>query len=321
MYIFQYLLIYDIIIFVMRERYIEKRIRKNLIKSIVLPILFIGVLIDALLLLNLKSVSKPAQIKDIWTYMEDMEGSSIKGKYIQTTINDLNYTGFDLTKSGKRAGAFYYTIKDSKCILVLVNASENDKIANKLDKYTCKCKILKSGSLNTELLNNIANQISWDPEDLKGNISEYVLSEPDFSISRVYSLAVFITVLLAITLAYIAYKIMLMVNPHMLPRFNVLNRYGNKKSILRSANIELSNHVIEYLNNAYITENYFIDLSKLKPIILPLKDIDTCKYGNRRKRKSTIYVRMSHGDTYKIYDRTYSDFKRLKETIWHQNNA
>ena len=98
-----------------------------------------------------------------------------------------------------------------------------------------------------------------------------------------------------------------MVNPHMLPRFSVLNRYGNKSYILRSANAELSNHVIEYLNDAYITENYFIDLSKTKPIILPLKDIDTCKYGNRRKRKSTIYVRMSHGDTYRIYDRTTNE--------------
>ena len=315
MYIFQYLLICVIIISVMKERYIEKRIRKNLIKSIVLPILFIGVLVDAILLLNLKSVAKPTHIDDIWTYVEEAENSSIKGKYIETTISDLNYTGFDFKKSGKRTGSFYYTIKDSKCILVLVNSNDKDKIAAKLDKYTCKCKILKSGSLNTELINNIANQIFWDSENLKDNVSEYVLSEPDFSVSRVYALALFILVIIIITLAYITYKIVLMVNPHMLPRFSVLNRYGNKSYILRSANAELSNHVIEYLNDAYITENYFIDLSKTKPIILPLKDIDTCKYGNRRKRKSTIYVRMSHGDTYKIYDRTYSDYKRLMKSL------
>ncbi|HAH17544.1 MAG TPA: hypothetical protein DCL29_00775 [Eubacterium sp.] len=320
MYIFQYLPIYDIIIFVMREQYIEKQLRKNLIKSLVLPLLFFGVLIDALLILNLNEVSKPVKVDNVWDFFTENSNASLKNKYVKVTLNNLEYTGFDLTKSGKRIGSFYYMINNSNCILTLINTS-SDKgsthktIPSKIKKYQLTGKILKSSSLNNELINNIAKQISWDSKNLKDNISEYVISEPDYKISKVYMLASFIVILLVITLIYIIYKIILLVNPHLLPGFKILNRYGSRDIHIRTANRELSNKVIERLDNAFITENYFIDLSTYKTIIIPLRDIDACKYQNRRKRKSTIKVRMSHGDTYKIYDRTYSDYKKLKNSL------
>ena len=189
------------------------------------------------------------------------------------------------------------------------------KIPSEIKEYSLTGKIIKSDSLNTELINNIANQISWSSDNLKDNISEYVVSEPDYNFSRIISLATFISFLLLITLAYITYKIILTINPRLIPGFKLLNRYGNKSYHLRAANNEIAHKVNVYLNNAYITDNYFIDLSKYKPIIIPLEDIHSCKYLKRRKRKSTIRVIMSHGDAYKIYDRTYADYKKIMNAV------
>ena len=317
MYIFQYLLIYDIIIFIMREQYIEKRIRKNLIKSVVLPILFIGVLIDALLLLNIQDLARPPYIKDVWSYFEDNKDIPLKGQYLKTKIYDLHYTGFDLTNTDKKIGSFYYNIKNSNCILVLIDSSQyaGGKPPAEIKEYKLCAKILKSNSLNTELINNIANQISWNSDNLKDNISEYVISEPDYNMGKLLKLATFIVFLMIISIIYIFYKIVLIINPHLIRSFNILNRYGNKNAHIRRANTELTNKVSEYLNHAYITTNYYIDLSKYKPMIIPLRDIDSCKYLNRRKRKSTILVKMSHGDIYKVYDRTYSDYKKISKAL------
>ena len=161
MYIFQYLPIYDIIIFVMREQYIEKQIRKNLIKSLILPLLFFGMLIDALLILNLNEVSKPVEIDNIWDYFSENQDTSLKNKYVKVNLTNLEYTGFDLTKSGKRIGSFYYMIDNSNCILTLINTGSDmsgtyKTIPPGIDKYTLTGKILNSSSLNNELINNIA---------------------------------------------------------------------------------------------------------------------------------------------------------------------
>jgi len=304
----------------MKERYIEKSIRKNLIKSIILPLLFVGMLIDALLLLNPKSMTKPIDVDNIWEYLEQNKDVSLKGKCINTTFKDLDYTGFDLVKNDSLIGSFYYTVNNTNCILVLINTGSKNSgtyntIPSGIEEYKMTGKIIKSKSLNTELVNNIAKKISWDDGNLKDNISEYVVSEPDYKLTKILLFAASIKVLLLISILYILYTIVLVINPHLIPNFKILKRYGNKEKHIKRANNELSHNVVEYLNNAYITESYFIDLQKFKPIIIPLKDIDTCKYGSRRNRKSTIYVRMSHGDTYKIYDRTYSDYKKLMNVL------
>ena len=120
----------------MRERYIEKSIRKNLIKSIILPLLFVGMLIDALLLLNPKAMTEPIDLDNIWEYLEQNKDVSLKGKCINTTIKDLDYTGFDLVKNNSRVGSFYYAVNNTDCILVLVNTNS---------KYSGTYKAIPSG--------------------------------------------------------------------------------------------------------------------------------------------------------------------------------
>ena len=91
----------------LKNNYIYTHIRKSSILGIIVALLVLTVIMTIFILLPFREVLSPKEISLIhqisYAYSNDVE-------YIEITLNDIHYTGYDSYRQGKLYASYYYSL-------------------------------------------------------------------------------------------------------------------------------------------------------------------------------------------------------------------
>ena len=170
----------------MKEKYIENYIRKIEYRKLILAFLFVGVLIDILVVFELKYKINKVNINDLCTVVEKMEDAkSYNGEYVNVAVDNLIYTGYDATDGSKKIGSIYAYENNGKYLFIVLDSALAKKYSNvsadadktgigNIDKtIVINAKVIKSDFLEDSVYEGIANALGFESEIIN-NISYWI---------------------------------------------------------------------------------------------------------------------------------------------------
>lgn len=195
-------------------------------------------------------------------------------KYI---AKNLHYTGFDYFVDNKRVGAYYYSMENEQLIMFLV---KTDNPAKTIDQIELKGKIIKDSISTNHIMNQFAAENGLDEELLDGYCSEFIISEPDYPYAYIALVYVIFALPVVICLLIIIYTLLVWAHPVIHSQARQLEEYGEVAEIIDEINDQLTNYLVFYKNNIYITEGYMIVNYLTKTDVIKL---DYIKYLSKNK--------------------------------------
>lgn len=254
------------------EHYISKNIKTLYRKRLMGPLLY---LIFAALVwgaLPVASAAFPAKLARI-SDMAKLHAE--KNVYVSASLSGLKFTGYTKTRFNSTEGYFYYIEnpgQNESCI-VLLSPSTCEQGLPEIKEVTVRGKILASDKSFDALLDNLASDLSWTNSGIRKKTCAYYLSEPDFR----YGPGMFLFVLLAgscvMAMCNALLFLLFMKRPDLSPPCRALLHFGNPKKLLALAEEELATLPQLLTDDMFITEHFFIEISKYGIALVPIQEI------------------------------------------------
>lgn len=250
---------------------IHQKIKSVCLSALRLPAIMIAVCIIVLVSFPFINVFHPTKINKL-------ESIDKKMQYINITIDQLTYSGYDLVGFAGKQYGYYYTLNDGRCTFFLIPVTNTPK--RELKNYRLKAKITSYDSSFNDMAESFAHDLNWDKESMFQVTSPYLVSNeayhPYFYLFLFWIVLIFFFVnAKKVVQALVGYFI-----PNLYPVCSFLGQTVQQE-ILTEAQEELSDGTYIQINDMYITENYFINLSRKNVSVIPLRDIIWCyRLGN-----------------------------------------
>lgn len=251
----------------MKALNINEQIKKVALKNMIFPIILLVVAIFFLIFLPFRENFAPQKLESVWDYKSNSNSS-----YIYTTVDELYYSGYNISRPFSSDYGYYYTLKDNRCLFVLIPVSSTP--AETLNDYRLYGHVINTSAKDTfnHMITYLANDLNWNAQGIKEITADYLISNADY-----YPLLYFIFFILLlictffaichITIGLIHYR-----NPASYPLCPHMDSKDKKRLILK-AEQELAENIILNLEDLYLTEHYFIEFNNNKIVILPLMRI------------------------------------------------
>ncbi|MDD6058603.1 MAG: hypothetical protein PUB98_10170 [Clostridiales bacterium] len=253
------------------EHYITKNIKSFYKRRLFAPILYLLLLFLLWHLFSLSALLSPAPI-DASMSLETAYRNDIE--YVQTTLEDLNFTGYTRSFFGFNTGYYYYTIRNEECILVLLSPATSEEGLPMIEETSFSGKIiLGTGTGFDTLLANLSQDLDWTENGIRNQVSHYIISEPDYN---PIGNAVLLTVYIATggyALICLILFILFLFFPVLSPPCQKLALFGNPKKLLALAEEELETLPQLATEDMFITEHFFIETSIYGNAIVPIDEI------------------------------------------------
>lgn len=252
------------------DHYISKNIKSVYLKKLIAPFLFLIVLIAMWFLLPFSELLLPKTILDY----PQIEDSFREGKpYIQMELTDLYFTGYTNTLLGQTTGYYYYTIKDGRCMFVLLSGRTSEEGLPFIEQARIRGKILHRGRGYQQLTQSLAQDLDWTERGLKGKTSSYLISEPAYlSPLSAFLLLMYLSMTIY-TLAEIMKSILYIFFPVLSPPCRQLGRFGKASLLLAEAEEELATLPQLATEDMFITEHYFIEIADSGIAVVPIQEM------------------------------------------------
>ena len=193
--------------------------------------------------------------------------------YISTTLTDLHFTGYTQKILGYTNGYYYYTFQDGQCLFVLLAPATCKEGMPDIKRLPVQVRVIRHFEEYDILTQRLAEDLNWTASGIRGQIPDYLLSEPEshrlltilllglYFFSAAYALA-----------AAAAYAVYIRF-PTAAPACRRLGLYGNAKQLLAQAEEELAVSLRFKTENMYITQNYFIVFTDDQTAVVPIQEI------------------------------------------------
>ncbi|MCR5273155.1 MAG: hypothetical protein K6E13_09245 [Lachnospiraceae bacterium] len=194
--------------------------------------------------------------------------------FVITTITDLTFTGYTQVNAIRNTGYYYYYKKSNGNIgIILLSPFTCEEGLTEIESVTVHAKVCYGGTNYKSLIDNMAIDLGWTERGLYDSTTYYYLSEPDYGFR--FGLFVFIlSVAFAIyTLIYLIRCILYQMFPYIAPCCLKLSPFGNPKDLLAEADKELATLPQLATEDMFITEHYFIEISKYGIAFVPIDKI------------------------------------------------
>lgn len=254
------------------DHYISKNIKALYRRRIAAPLLYLvfaAMIFGALPVASAAFPAKLAQISD----MGQMRGKN--DVYVSASLSNLKFTGYTKKTFGRVAGYFYYVENPEKneCCIALLSPSSCEQGLPEIESVQIRGKILSADGPYEELLENLAGDLAWTASGIRSKTCPFYLSEPDFR----YGSGMFLFLLLSGSCAAAACSALLclayMKRPDLAPFCRKLRHFGNPKKLLEAAEEELATLPQLATDDMFITEHFFIELSKYGIAIVPIAEM------------------------------------------------
>ena len=251
---------------------ITDAIRKLYRRRILAPILFLLFTASLWASPQIRSAIFPAKLP----VLSEMERFLKQGKtYLSAELTDLKFTGYTQNRFHRTTGYFYYAIDpDSRTFhVVLLSPASCGKGLPNLERISLYGKIIPADSSFDTLLSGLAADLSWTKSGIRSKVSRCYLSEPDFQ----FKTGLFFLVILAACSAYAAasalYCLLILFFPAFAPPCRKLGHFGNPKELFALAEEELATLPQLATEDMFITEHFFIELSRYGIALVPIREI------------------------------------------------
>ncbi len=252
------------------EHFITKNIKAFYRRRLLAPILYLGLLLILWVSLSLTELLFP-HILSSDTSFETAFKQDIKN--VGVTLHDLKFTGYTKNSLGRTVGYYYYLIRDEECVIALLNPKTCEEGLPSIEEAVITGKLLKGGKGYDSLLQKLATDLNWTENGIKGKVSLYYISEPDFN--RIGNLVLFAFIFLTggYSAACLFAFILFILFPVLSPACQSLSLFGNSKKLLEQAEEELATLPQLATEDMFITEHFFIETSVYGNAVVPIDEI------------------------------------------------
>lgn len=248
--------------------------------------------------------------------------------YTRANLKNLYFTGYTRKFMGKIDGYYYYTMKNDKCLIVLLSPNSCEMGIPQIDKISFTGKVLKESTTLDTLFTNLSRDLSWSEDGVKETFEPYVFSEPDATSILSDLMRIFIFVSALTSLGIIAYSSICITFPILSHPVRRLRFFGNPKEMLAEAEEELSTLPQLTTDDMFITQHYFIETSNFGVALIPIKRIKWIyKYstlhrffGKHLKISYTLYITAEKSITIRCPKNTRTDIDGIIDYLTEANH-
>lgn len=245
---------------------ISQHIRNVCKRKLPIPAFFIVLMVVILINCPFLNIFHPTNINDI----HDVKSNNT---YVNVTADTLYYSGYNLIKTGRTDYGYYYSLKDDKCIFVIIPIVGTPEAIIK--NYKFKAKLIEPNKSYNEMVIAFSKDLNWSEEAMLKTAGNFILSNADYHPVMYMFLLWIVLVILFISVKKLFAAVCGLINPNFYPVCTFLGRHVQKELIDEAQDELLSENYLQ-INSMYITENYFIDLGKSQISVIPLNEIVWC---------------------------------------------
>ncbi len=252
------------------QHYITRSIKILYLKRLIAPVLYLCFLACLWVGLPVFSVLFPSRLENIED-MGKMHGK--KDYYVNVSLQKLHFTGYTKTRYNMTTGYFYYCKSDDTGYIVLLNPSTCEQGLPEIERLTVHGKILARDANYDALLESLSKDLRWTKEGIASKVDSYYLSEPDFR----YEFGMFLFLLMAGSTLYaviaVFLNILFIAFPELSPPCQTLGNFGKRRELFARAEEELATLPQLATEDMFITEHFFIEISRYGIAIVPIQEI------------------------------------------------
>ena len=249
--------------------YIKNNIVKLYKKKIIAPLIYLIFIIVLSLISPIYSLINPS----LWDQSNSIKDQYEANRYVNTTLNELYFTGYTKEWLTGTVGYYYYTNIGSDCVIVLLTPDTCKQGQPVIDSINIKGKLYKNNNTESALLNKLAKDLSWNEEGIKSTISSYNISEPAMSGLFTWLLIILAIGSAVVSLFFVVLYGIFIIKPRLSTPVIRLQAYGNSSKLLDQAEEELAMLPQLATEDMYITEHFFIEISSYGIAIVPIDEI------------------------------------------------
>lgn len=252
------------------EHSISRNINAYYKRRLLPPILYLALLAALWFLFPLADMLRPSVMYTADSFKAAYE---TKSRYVQTTFTNLKFSGYTSERFGHTIGYYYYTLRDSQCVIVLLSPRTCEEGLPEIRGLTVTGKLVRGRNAYRTLLNSLAEDLDWTPNGIANQISSYYFSEPDFHTTATTALFALYFGSMAYALLFLLLCLLFIRFPALSPACQSLAVFGHPKRILEEAEEELATLPQLATEDLFITEHYFIMTSPVANAIVPIQEI------------------------------------------------
>lgn len=252
------------------DHLITRKIRSTYGKRLFSPIVYLIFLTIIWFYTPMADLANPMDISEKASIAELAENGT---QYIHTTLKDLNFTGYTQKRLGFVTGYYYYTLRNDGCYLVVLAPRTCEEGLPHIDEVSVCASIRRHPQSFSELTKYLAEDLNWTESGIKKQVSDCMISEPDFGhISSYVLLACFFLSAIYALLSIVLFALYALF-PILSPASRQLGLYGKRGELLAEAEEELATLPQLATEDMYITEHYFIAFANKGVAVIPINEI------------------------------------------------
>ena len=253
----------------MKNNYIYKHIRISGLFSVILSVVMLLLIYIIADNIDFTEVFAPSDISSAGkAYQNYMSGN----EYVNVTLNNVHYTGYDCYHHGNIYASYYYSLSGNSCTLILLE-NKNGRLPEELDNYHITARLVKSDKLTDTVIDMLAKDLSWTSDGLKSITSSVIIDETAYRYHLYLYLAIALGIILLIISSYLISNLIYILIPAVHPACIYFRRLSKEKKTITHVNKELYTGIIIKSGNIMLTEHYIVCASLFNIDIIPINKI------------------------------------------------
>jgi len=259
----------------MTQKKLYSHVRTVCLRRMVWPLFPIIVSVALLLLIPFKSMLTPIKVSSVKEAIKAVEEGN---EYIELTVPRLVYSGYNYMKDSDVYGCYYYELVEGEgCVFFLMEPLEEEGYQSVINNVSVKVKVIETNGIFDNMLEMFSHVIDWTAEGVSGITKPYVLSEINYHYNTYVIIYIVIATLFIYGIVLFLYNLVFVIAPWMSPKI-LYPKVVVDGNIFKIDNF--MDRLVEQMNDArvneggmYITEDYFVNISKWEFCIVPLDKI------------------------------------------------
>ncbi|MBR6349439.1 MAG: hypothetical protein IKR67_02720 [Lachnospiraceae bacterium] len=252
---------------------IKQYIKKISTVNLIFPVIICIIMVVLLLVIPSKNVFSPTeatsigQIKEI--YSKD-EG------YVDFSIDDLLYTGYDYYSGSTPVASYYYSVdanSGSLCAFFLIPLEKGQSPQEVINHYSAKAKLVDDDKYFSTFLAAYASDIGWSTQGLIEASGGFLVSDPDYHPEIFVITRILIYIVLLLCGISILANIIVFFVPHLHHSCRRLRIFGLDGSDVSYIDRELVKNVVIEEDNIVVTDHFLVIFGKNDLCMVPLFNI------------------------------------------------
>lgn len=282
----------------MKNSIIIKHIQRSLLIRLIFPLVLLSVSLFLLHGIPLKRHISPRTVDPATAFSSAYDPDNLR---VSVDTENLRYTGYDSMKNGSSFGSYYYTLKDGRCQFYLLKSDPQTAPAIVIGQAAFNGFLIPmdSGEYD-EITAGIAESIGWTEEGVRSAAEPYMISAIDFYYWKQALLIGILFLCIQIPLFDILLTLFYLIRPDFSRPVRRLSRYGDAKTHLMKAEMEMRHTCLVQTDSIYLTPNYLVNMDRTRTLVVPLDCLAWAYYHGQLHR--IFGMRRSLSYTFRLMD-------------------